>query len=214
MRVTANDIELHHMTSLFDHETAVNALFVSEIFVTLLSADVDGRILLWDIKRLSLIREIRCPSAVDALLMSTVTGNILVRRGDSISVYTLNGTELIHEQVPLTAQADNDSEDEDVLTCVSYYEPADNAWIEHDLVLTGSARGRVDVWATVPASDTGRWRLEHRRSLVGRRDPPLLPRHGGSGGGGVVGVSCVKAVGGKVFAGWADGRVFEFVVGK
>lgn len=54
-------VHLHHKANLFGHRSAVSVLTVSKAFSTLLSGSVDGIVMLWDLNRLEMIRQINVP---------------------------------------------------------------------------------------------------------------------------------------------------------
>ena len=68
-----------------------------------------------------------------------MTGDIIVCRGNRITMYTLNGDVLVDQPVC-------ESPDDHVLSCV-FYEGVQNEWLERELVLTGHTRGVVNIWA-------------------------------------------------------------------
>lgn len=69
-----------------------------------------------------------------------MTGDIAVCRANRISLYTLNGALLLHQDV-------YESADDHILTCV-FYEGVSDEWLERDLLFTGHRRGVVNVSTT------------------------------------------------------------------
>ena len=53
---TSKAVDLQPRKTLFGHRTPITVLAVSKSFGTLLSASVDGRVILWDLNRLELVR--------------------------------------------------------------------------------------------------------------------------------------------------------------
>lgn len=68
----ANTVDLQPKTCLFGHRCAVTMLAVSRSFSALLSASSDGQVLLWDLNRLELVRQLTVGVAVE------VSGFLLV----------------------------------------------------------------------------------------------------------------------------------------
>lgn len=66
-----------------------------------------------------------------------MTGDIVVCRGNRISLYTLNGALLLHQDV-------YESPDDPILSCV-FYEGVSDEWLERELLFTGHRRGIVNV---------------------------------------------------------------------
>ena len=66
-----------------------------------------------------------------------MTGDIVVCRGNQISLYTLNGALLLHQDV-------YESVDDHILSCV-FYEGVSDEWLERELLFTGHRRGVVNV---------------------------------------------------------------------
>lgn len=69
--------------------------------------------------------------------INDVTGDIAVCRGNRISLYTLNGALLLHQDV-------YESVDDPILSCV-FYEGVSDEWLERELLFTGHRRGIVNV---------------------------------------------------------------------
>lgn len=53
---TSKAVDLQPRKTLFGHRSSVTALAVSKPFSTLLSAALDGKVILWDLNRLELVR--------------------------------------------------------------------------------------------------------------------------------------------------------------
>lgn len=60
-----NSVDLQPKTCLFGHRCAVTMLAVSRSFSALLSASSDGQVLLWDLNRLELVRQLTVGIAVE-----------------------------------------------------------------------------------------------------------------------------------------------------
>ena len=55
---TAKSVDLQPKTTFFGHRSPVTTLAISSSYSTLLSASSDGQVLLWDLNRLDLVRQL------------------------------------------------------------------------------------------------------------------------------------------------------------
>ncbi len=67
----ANALQLQPRASLFGHKNAVSVLAVSRTLSTILSASIDGEVILWDLNRLEMLRKISLPRRVDVRVLPT-----------------------------------------------------------------------------------------------------------------------------------------------
>ncbi|KAF7716383.1 Concanavalin A-like lectin/glucanases superfamily protein [Penicillium ucsense] len=191
---TSRAVDLQPIGSLFGHRTPVTVLAVSRSFSTLLSASSDGQIMLWDLNRRGFVRTLPGDGVVDCAKVNDVTGDIVVCRGRRLTMYTLNGEVVIDQPVC-------DAPDDRVLSC-SFYEGVQNEWLERELVLTGHARGVVNIWSKVIRQ--GIFELELIRQLHhtdSSRD---------NGANIQAGISCILALPQVVYTGDEAGRVYEW----
>ncbi|KAJ5689192.1 hypothetical protein N7462_003584 [Penicillium macrosclerotiorum] len=191
---TPRAVDLQPVGSLFGHRCPVTVLAVSRSFSALLSASGDGRIMLWDLNRRCFVRELPATGIVNCARINDVTGDIIICRGNRITMYTLNGDLLVDQPVC-------DSPDDHVLSCV-FYEGVQNEWLERELVLTGHSRGVVNIWSKVIHG--GQFELELIRQLHhtdSSRD---------NGANISSGISCILALPQVVYTGDEAGRVYEW----
>ncbi|KAJ5653278.1 hypothetical protein N7490_000281 [Penicillium lividum] len=191
---TSRSIDLQPIGSLFGHRAPVTVLAVSRSFSAMLSASNDGQIMLWDLNRRCFVRALPTEGTVDCARINDVTGDIIVCRGNRITMYTLNGDVLVDQPVC-------ESTDDHVLSCV-FYEGVQNEWLERELVLTGHSRGVVNIWAKNIRD--GLFELELIRQLHhtdSSRD---------NGANISVGISCILALPQVVYTGDEAGRVYEW----
>jgi len=191
---TARSIDLQPIGSLFGHRAPVTVLAVSRSFSAMLSASTDGQIMLWDLNRRCFVRALPADGTVDCARINDVTGDIIVCRGNRITMYTLNGDVLVDQPVC-------ESSEDHVLSCV-FYEGVQNEWLERELVLTGHSRGVVNIWAK--KIHDGRFELELIRQLHhtdNSRD---------NGANISAGISCILALPQVVYTGDEAGRVYEW----
>ncbi|KAH8423537.1 Beige/BEACH domain protein [Aspergillus melleus] len=191
---TSRSVDLQPAGSLFGHRSPVTTLAVSRSFSTLLSASTDGQVMLWDLNQQCFVRELPGGGSVNCARINDVTGEIMICRGNRISLYTLNGTLLLEQKVC-------DSADDQILSCV-FYEGVDNEWQERELLFTGHRRGVVNIWSKIIHG--GRFELELIRQLHhtdNSRD---------NGANISVGISCILALPQVVYTGDEVGRVYEW----
>lgn len=191
---TAKSVDLQPAGSLFGHRNPVNVLAVSRSFSALLSASTDGQIMLWDLNQHTFVRELPASGPVDCARINDVTGEIMVCRGNRISIYTLNGALLLEQDVC-------ESIDDRVMSCV-FYEGVDNEWQERELIFTGHRKGVVNIWNKV--SRDGRFELELIRQLH------HIDNNRDNGANISAGISCILTLPHVVYTGDEAGRVYEW----
>ncbi|EAW12708.1 Beige/BEACH domain protein [Aspergillus clavatus NRRL 1] len=191
---TGKSVDLIPAGSLFGHRTAVTVLAVSRSFSALLSASMDGQIILWDLNQQCFVRELPAGGPVDCACINDVTGEIVVCRGSRLSLYTLNGALLLEQDVC-------ESLDDHVMSCV-FYEGVDNEWQERELIFTGHRRGVVNIWSKIIRN--GRFELELIRQLH------HIDNNRDNGANISVGISCILTLPHVVYTGDEAGRVYEW----
>ena len=152
---TSKSVDLQPRKTFFGHRTAITTLAVSRSFSALLSASNDGQVILWDLNRLELVRVLAEGKSVDAshpflenfldlelmtlkcARINDVTGNIMLCRGQEISIWTLNGESMLQQAVNV--------ESDDVISACAFYEGNGNEYLQCQLVFTGHKRGVVNV---------------------------------------------------------------------
>ncbi|KAI9890808.1 MAG: hypothetical protein M1814_003592 [Vezdaea aestivalis] len=132
-------IDLQPRSTLFGHTSTITTLALSQSFNILLSASSDGIVYLWDLNRLEFIRELARGDPVECARINDITGNILLCRGQTASLYTLNGESILIQNLC-------DAQD-DYIACCAFYEGVGDEWLERELVLTGHKRGVANIWA-------------------------------------------------------------------
>ena len=187
--VGSKSVELLPRSTLFAHREGVVALAASGAFSSLISADKGGLVLLWDLNRLELVREISRGKPVECARINDVTGTILLCRGPEVAVFSLNGAMLLEQHICVEG-------DDAVLSC-AFYEGSGMEFLSKELIFTGHRRGVVNVWALVIRG--GAYGLEHVKRL----------NHGDGSAG--VGISAVLPVRQAVYTGDEEGRVVSFL---
>ncbi|KKZ59007.1 hypothetical protein EMCG_00872 [[Emmonsia] crescens] len=192
---TSKSADLHPKATLFGHRSLVTTLAVSRSFSTVLSASKDGKIMLWDLNRLEFVRSLPNGGPIDCARINDATGNILVCRGNRISLYTLNGALLLDQAVCEQA-------DDCILSC-AFYEGVSNEWLERELLFTGHKRGVVNIWSKTIRN--GRFELDLIRQLH------HVDNTRGDGSSNVsAGISCILPLAQSVYTGDEIGRVYEW----
>ncbi|KAF2431524.1 beach-domain-containing protein [Tothia fuscella] len=186
-----------HRTGLFGHKHAITTLAASSHFMTLLSADTSGRVLMWDVNSNDFIRELEHQGEeVRCARISNATGEILLAKGRKIKVFTLNGDVLVEKDV-----CDEGSEIDEVTSC-AWYENVKEEWMERIVLVTGHRCGVIKVWHKV-IGKSGCWNLR----LIKRLEPV------GPEGSGVP-VTALLPVGPILYSGDDNGKVYEWSCSK
>ncbi|TLD38946.1 beach-domain-containing protein [Venturia nashicola] len=186
-------------TSLFGHRQPVNVLTASNRFMTLLSADISGRVLMWDLNRNDFVREIEKEGPeVRSVKISSGTGDVLLSRGRSIKILTINGKHLLERDIC------DEHEPGDEVTSIAWYQAVKQEWMERILFLTGHRSGIVKIWQKL-ISPSGEWALK----LIKGLEQPPAPENQGR-----IAVTCLLPVGDRLFGGDDIGRVHEWQCAK
>ncbi|KAL5349819.1 Beige protein-like 1 [Pseudogymnoascus australis] len=190
----AKSVDLAPMTSLFGHTQPVSTLAVSKSFSTILSASTDGIVLLWDLNRLEFVLKLASGRAVQCAQINSVTGDILLCRGQRAALYTLNGDLMVDQNICVDS-------DDYVHSC-AFYEGQGNEWLVNTLVFTGHRRGVVNCWRKCVDAN-GKWNLE----LVKRLDH-VDQRKGGERTPGTITALTPMPTG--LYTGDEDGKAYEW----
>jgi hypothetical protein len=188
-------------TSLFGHRHPVTTLACSTRFMALLTSDTSGRVLMWDLNRNDFVRELETKGPeVRMACISNASGDVLLARGRTIKITTLNGVTLLEQQIC--------EEPEDEVMSVSWTDARKHEWLEKCLFLTGHRVGLVKLWQKVITRD-GKWGLVLLRSL-----DASLPAHASlrrnSDAAVKIPITTLLPVGGVIYAGDDAGRVVSF----
>lgn len=149
-----SSVDLQPKSTLFGHRSAVTTLAVSPSFSALLSASSDGQVLLWDLNRLELVRRLTTGKPVEVSCFPTiedvkeltnlqcarindVTGVIMLCRGPEVSLWTLNGDDILEQNIYV--------EGDDIISSCAFYEGSGNEYLERNLIFTGHKKGVVNV---------------------------------------------------------------------
>jgi len=181
-------------TSLFGHRHPVTTIAASNRFMTLLTADTSGRVLMWDLNRNDFVRPLEESGAeVKAAKISNATGDILLSRSRSVKIFTLNGKVLCERDV-----CDGIGE-EDRVTSIAWYEAVKQEWVEKILLVTGHKSGVIKIWHKL-IDPSGKWALK----LIKAIEQPLGPD------GHRVSATSLLPVGDKLYSGDDIGRIHEW----
>ena len=188
---TSKTVDLQPKTCLLGHNTPVTTLAISRSLSAFLSASTDGQVFLWDLNRLDFVRKLCTGRSVSCARINDVTGNIMICRDRTVTLYSLNGDLILERDVC-------DVEDDHVVSC-AFYEGTGDEWLERELLFTGHRHGVVKIWSK--AIREGAFtldlikRLDH---LDGRRAEGL--DKGAS-------ITCILPMAQKVYTGDEDGKV-------
>ncbi|KAI9812298.1 MAG: hypothetical protein M1827_004747 [Pycnora praestabilis] len=184
-------VDLQPRTCLFGHKYPVVTLAVSRSFSAVLSSSTDGQVLLWDLNRLEFVRKLCTGGLVECARINDVTGNIMLCRGQRVTLYTLNGDLLLDQSVC-------EATDDFVASC-AFYEGTGNEWLERDILFTGHKRGVVNIWHKTVTE--GKFNLE----LIKRLNHIDHSREEGQNFSAAV--TCILPMPTVVYTGDEDGRV-------
>ncbi len=197
-------VALTPKASLFGHRHPVSTIAVSRSFSTILSASTDGVVILWDLNRLEFVRKLASGRHVQCAQINSISGDIMLCRGQKVAMYTLNGDLILDQNVC--------SEVDDYIHSCAFYEGVGNEWSENNLVFTGHKRGVVNVWRKTVRNDLGRygertgWCLELVKCLE-----HVDPRKGART---TATITAVRPMSGGVFTGDEEGKAVSWVVKK
>ncbi|KHJ35979.1 putative beige beach domain-containing protein [Erysiphe necator] len=213
-------VDLQPRTSLFGHRAPVTTLAVSKSFSTLLTASVNGVVILWDLNTFRFVRKLSSENeSISCASINDVNGNIMICRGQKVTLYTLNG-EIFLEQVIC------DDHDDKIASC-AWYEGIANEWIENELCFTGQRGGVVNCWKKTVSEGTSNWNLELVKKLQhysAKTDQVcessvigslVIPRIGRSRSNISISdsegsITCIKPMAQSIYTGDEDGRVYEW----
>ena len=142
--------------NFFGHNSAINVLAASRAFATLMSASIDGQILLWDLNRLNLVRKLKKDEAVVCARVNDVTADLLICHKQSLALFTLNGDRIAARDI---IQPNSD----DAIHSCAFYEGSGNKYLTRQLIFTGHQRGIVNVWHK--AIRDGGFIIDHLKTL-------------------------------------------------
>ncbi|KAI5301475.1 hypothetical protein KEM56_001679, partial [Ascosphaera pollenicola] len=125
--------ELTLRSALFGHRSIVTTLAVSRSFSAVMSASRDGKIMLWDLNRNEFVRSLPAKGPVNCATINDATGNIMICRGNLVSLFTLNGELILEQEVC--------EQGSDAISACAFYEGAANEWLERELLFTGHRKG-------------------------------------------------------------------------
>jgi beige protein homolog 1 len=180
---------------------------LSRSFSALLTASTDGEVLLWDLNRLEFVRKLASGSSVSCARINDVTGNILVCRNQTASIYTLNGSLLVTQNIcdPGAGASENGG---DVISACAFYEGTGNEWLERDIIFTGHRRGVAKVWSLVVSGDAkgkGKENLARFEMELIKRLDHVNQFHNGTNT--TASISCILPMANCVYTGDEEGRV-------
>lgn len=213
-------VDLQPRTSLFGHRAPVTVLAVSKSFSTLLTASVNGVIILWDLNTFRFVRKLSSENeSINCACINDVNGNIMICIGQMVKIFTLNGELILGQNIC-------DDQDDFISSC-TWYEGIGNEWIENEICFTGQRGGVANCWKKTVSKETSTWNLELVKkmqhytaqsdhvcesSVIGSLVIPRIGRvrSNNSNGDSERSITCIKPMAQSVYTGDEDGRVYEW----
>jgi len=140
--------------TLFGHDGAkITCIDVSTVFGTIVTGDTVGNVLVWDLRTLQYLRQLRhtiCKKPDDkycladhvvSVSLNHKTGDILTLVGSSLTLFDINGNLVAKQSEDLLKSFDDNS----VPSCAISTDCAE--WMEHGIVaITGHKNGDIRLW--------------------------------------------------------------------
>eukprot|EP00762_Andalucia_godoyi_P001680 ANDGO_07160.mRNA.1 Protein SPIRRIG len=123
---------------LCGHTKPIACLAVSIPQGIMVSGSIDGTCIIWDLNRLCFFRRLcGLPSAVHAIAVHDLTGDVVVCAGTRIHVYTVNGDVVVEKTI---SERPKDS----IRSLAITYAPE---WVENNVIITGHRDGSIRFWS-------------------------------------------------------------------
>jgi len=154
--------------SLCGHDGAkITCIDVSTVFGTIVSGDISGNVLVWDLRTQQYLRQLRhtslkktgrkfcLPEPVVCVSLNHKTGDIMTLVGSSLTIFDINGN-LVAKQGPQDMVLSTD--DDTFPTCAISTDCPE--WMEHGIVaVTGHTNGDIRLWGA--DRDSGLLKMKH-----------------------------------------------------
>lgn len=151
---------LRLLQSLFGHTDAITCLTCSQQYGIVVSGSRDQTAIVWDLNRLTFVRQLGAPGAdsiplhpspISAIAINDLTGDIATCASNELFVWTVNG-ELLARIDTLSSQQSSNTTSQTYtfpasatqILCVAF--SLYNEWDPENLVMTGSSDGVVRMW--------------------------------------------------------------------
>ncbi|TRY83639.1 hypothetical protein DNTS_003868 [Danionella cerebrum] len=140
--VSLSKDKLKHMRlrqTLYGHTDTVTCLVASEAHSVIISGSLDQTCILWDLEDLSYITQLpEHSTAVSALAINDLTGEIVSCAGTGIYLWTMKGQ--------LLSSVNTSRGPEGNILCCCFTQKYE--WDSRNVIITGSADGIVRIWKT------------------------------------------------------------------
>jgi len=154
--------------TLCGHDGAkITCIDVSTVFGTIVSGDASGNVLVWDLRTLQYLRQLRhtpskktgltfcLPEPVVCVSLNHKTGDIMTLVGSSLTIFDINGN-LVAKQAPEDTVLSTD--DITIPSCAISTDCPE--WMEHGIVaVTGHKDGDIRLWSA--DRDSGLLQMKH-----------------------------------------------------
>ncbi|KAI4877629.1 hypothetical protein NFI96_022988 [Prochilodus magdalenae] len=157
--VSISKDKLKHMKlkqALYGHTDTVTCVVASEAYSVIISGSKDQTCILWDLEELSYITQLPAhSSAVSALAINDLTGEIVSCSGTHLYLWTMKGQ--------LLASANTPYGPEGSIQCCCFTQKYE--WDSRNVIITGCADGVVRIWKTAYTKVQLPGHEEHSESL-------------------------------------------------
>ncbi|XP_050935853.1 protein SPIRRIG [Cucumis melo] len=144
--------------ALSAHTAKITCLYVSQPYMLIASGSDDCTVIIWDLSSLVFVRQLpKFPTAVSAIYVNDLTGEIVTAAGILLAVWSINGDCLAMVN---TSQLPSDS----ILSITS---STFSDWMDTNWYATGHQSGAVKVWQMVHCSNPASQVKSTGSSMVG-----------------------------------------------
>lgn len=144
--------------ALSAHTAKITCLYVSQPYMLIASGSDDCTVIIWDLSSLVFVRQLpKFPTAVSAIYVNDLTGEIVTAAGILLAVWSINGDCLAMVN---TSQLPSDS----ILSITS---STLSDWMDTNWYATGHQSGAVKVWQMVHCSNPVSQTKSTGSSMVG-----------------------------------------------
>ncbi|KAG5519106.1 hypothetical protein PMAC_002193 [Pneumocystis sp. 'macacae'] len=142
-------MELEEKSCLRGHSKPIISIDSSQSFSIIVSGSEDGLAIEWDLNKACYIRTLeQSDKPIQCVSINDTNGDIATCSGTIISIWTINGDLLLHQNIQF-------NENDMIFSC-KFYEGINDEWIERDLIFTGHGSGIVQIWDLSWKTESGK----------------------------------------------------------